>query len=133
MMKRFLWLLLLLPVWTTACLGASSVLIHPGEVIYIRFEQQKLKLKLISATKEKDEQAQVIMSLEQVVSGQDHIILKVVNKFAKDLRYKAEVRAPSKKLSAVTPVMPVVAGKISLEKMVPMVEEIYLFGFGLEK
>lgn len=133
MTKRLLWLLLLLPVLTITCLGANSALIHPGEVIYIRFEQQKLKLKLISASKEKDEQAQVIVSLEQVVSGQDHITLKVVNKFTKDLHYKAEVRAPSKKLSLMTPVSLVVAERLSLEKLAPTIEEVFLFGFGLEK
>ena len=133
MTKRLLWLLLFLPVWTISCFGANSVLIHPGEVIYVRFTQNKLKLKVVSATKEKDEQAQVIMSLEPVVSGQDHITLKVVNKFTSDLHYKAEMRAPSKDLSLIIPVSLVVAERLALEKLAPTIEEVYLFGFGLEK
>ena len=135
-MKRLLFLLLL-PLWAiTGYAGerANTVLIHPGEVIYVRFAQNKLKLKLISATKEKDEQAQVILSLTTGDPQKNEpSLLKVTNKFPLDFYYKAEMRSLTKKLGAVMPVLPVVREKISLEKFSPLLEEAALFGFELKK
>jgi len=42
---------------------ANTVLIHPGETVYARFETKGKKLKLVSYSKEKDEAAQVIFTM----------------------------------------------------------------------
>lgn len=135
-MKRLL-LFLLLPLWAITCHAGerpNTVLIHPGEVIYVRFAQNKLKLKLIGATKEKDDQAQVILSLTAGDPEKNEpSLLKVTNKFPLDLYYKAEMRSLTKKLEAVVPVLPVVREKISLEKFAPILEEAALYGFVLKK
>ena len=134
-MKRFL--LLFFSLCTITCSAserANTVLIHPGEVIYVRFTQHKLKLKVLSATKEKDDQAQIILSLTPGDSRKNEpVTLKVTNKFPLELDYKAEVRSLSQKLESVMTVMPVVAEKISLEKFSPVIEEVALFGFELKK
>ena len=135
-MKRFLFFLLLsvCAITCPASERANTVLIHPGEVIYVRFTQNKLKLKVSSAKKEIDEQAQVILSLTPGDSRKNEpVTLKVTNKFPLDLFYKAEVRSLSQKLESVMPVLPVVAEKISLENFSPMIEEAALFGFELKK
>lgn len=135
-MKRLLFLLLLFLGILNSFAGerANTVLIHPGEVIYVRFTQNKLKLKVVSATKEKDEQAQVILSLTPGdVKKNEQATLKVTNKFPLELNYKVEARSLSQKLNAEMPAMPVVAQKISLEKFAPMIEEAALFGFVLKK
>ena len=135
-MKLFL-ILVLLPLCALTCRAgekANTVLIHPGEVIYVRFTQHKLKLKVASATKEKDEQAQVILSLTAGDPQKNEpSLLKVTNKFPLDLYYKAEMRSLTKNLDAVMPVLPVVRGKISLEKFAPVLEEAALYGFELKK
>ena len=113
---------------------ANTVLIHPGEVIYVRFSQQKLKLKVLSASKEKDDQAQIILNLSVGDAKKNEpATLKVTNKFPLELNYKVEVRSLSQKLNGEIPVMPVVAEKISLEKFAPVIEEAALFGFVLKK
>lgn len=135
-MKHLLFLVLL-PLCALTCQAgerANTVLIHPGEVIYVRFTQHKLKLKVASATKVKDDQAQVILSLTAGDPQKNEpSLLKVTNKFSLDLYYKAEMRSLTKKLDAVMPVLPVVAEKISLEKFAPMLEEAALYGFELKK
>jgi hypothetical protein len=133
-MKRLL-LLLLLASLGTLDLGASekpnTVLIHPGEVIYARFEQKGKKLKLVSAAKEKDEQAQVVLTLAPVKKNTG-TTLKVENKFAKELLYKAEMRSLTLKMHQPATVFPVVAGKMALEPLPPAIEEMALYGFELE-
>ena len=135
-MKHLLFLVLL-PLCAITCHAgerANTVMIHPGEVIYVRFTQNKLKLKVVSATKEKDEQAQVILSLTLGdVKKNEQATLKVTNKFPLELNYKVEARNLTLKMNAEMPVMPVVAQKISLEKFAPMIEEAALFGFVLKK
>ena len=89
---------------------------------------------MVSATKEKDEQAQVILSLTLGdVKKNEQATLKVTNKFPLELNYKVEARNLTLKMNAEMPVMPVVAQKISLEKFAPMIEEAALFGFVLKK
>ena len=135
-MKHLLFLVLL-PFCALTCNAgerANTVLIHPGEVVYVRFEQHKLKLKVLSATKEKDEQAQVILTFTPGDGKKnEQATLQVTNTFPLELNYKAELRSLSKKLSSEMPVMPVVAEKISLEKFAPVLDEAALFGFVLKK
>ena len=134
-MKRLFLLLLLLAPLCTMARGASekpnTVLIHPGEVIYARFEQKGKKLKLVSATKERDEQAQVVLTLSPAIKD-TLLTLKVENKFAKYLHYKAEIRSLTLKKRMLVTVFPVVAGKLALEQLPPAIEELALHAFELE-
>src|SRR5882724_907950 len=72
----------------------NTVLIHPGETIYARFETKGKKLKLISYSKEKDDAAQVIFTVGPDAKKPDTLIsLKVENKLPRDLLYKVEIRS----------------------------------------
>lgn len=115
---------------------ANTVLVHPGEVIYARFTQTGIKLKLVKASKEKDEQAQLILTFDAKDPDKTKyafINLKVENKFDKDLIYKAQARAPTLNLRTMATVYPVVAGKMALVNLPPKVEEVAMFAFELEK
>jgi hypothetical protein len=111
---------------------AGTILIHPGEVVYARFEAKGKKIKLASATKVKDDGAQVIFTLlpDEKKGGYS---LKVENKFSKDLRYRAEMRSLSKKMKFNVSMTPVVAGKLALESFPKEVEEVAAYEFQLEK
>ncbi|MEI6105765.1 MAG: hypothetical protein WCR49_02025 [Opitutae bacterium] len=115
---------------------ANTVLIHPGEVIYARFTQSGIKLKLVKASKEKDEQAQMILTLDAKDPDKTKnpmINLKVENNFDKDLIYKAQARSLTLNLHTMATVYPVVAGKMALVPLPPKVEEVAVFAFELEK
>ncbi len=137
-MKR-LFLLLLLASISTIARGASekpnTVLIHPGEVIYARFTQKGIKLSLVSASKEKDDHAQIVLTLDPVdpVKKSPLLNLKLENKFTQDFHYKAQVRLLTKNMKQTITVYPVVAGKLSLVPIPPFVEEVAVFAFELER
>jgi hypothetical protein len=132
-MKRLLLLLLLTPFGPTLLAGekANTVLIHPGETIYARFEQKGKKLKLLSAAKEADPSAQVIITFTK---GAKNALnpLKVENKFPHDLDYRAEARSLQLKKRRPVETFPVVGGKITLEDFTSVVEEVALYEFSLE-
>lgn len=111
---------------------ANTVLIHPGEVVYARFEPKGKKLKLISFSKEKDEGAQVVFSFlpDEKKPGSS---LKVENKFTRDLLYKVEMRSLTRKQRFPGQTSPVVAGKVAFETFPKEVEELAAFEFQLEK
>ena len=113
---------------------ANTVLIHPGEVIYARFSQSGAKLKLVKASKEVDANAQVVLTFAAIdpANKEAFINLKVENRFALDLDYKAEMRSLKFNKHMLANVFPVVAGKISLVPFTPMIEEVALYGFELE-
>lgn len=123
-------LLLCLPA--RAADKASTLLIHPGEVVYARFEMNGKKIKPVSFSKEKDEGAQVTFSLQKDPKKPLYI-LKVENKFSRDLTYKVEMRSLTLKKRFVAPTSPVVAGKVAFESFPLQVEEIAATGFQLEK
>ena len=133
-MKRLLLVLLILaPLCSVAHAGEkpNTVLIHPGEVFYARFTQSGKKLKLVSATKELDEKAQVVLTMN--TNKQDGVItLKLENKFAKDLLYNADMRSLTQKMHKQVTVLPVVTGKVSFEHFPPLVEELAVYGFELQ-
>jgi hypothetical protein len=134
-MKRLLLLLLILAPLGSIGLAASeranTVLIHPGETIYARFEQKGKKLKLLEATKEKDAKAQLILTATQNEKTK-FITLKLENSFAKDLLYKAEMRSVKFKRHTAATVYPVVGGKMGTVDFPPMVDEIALYEFQLD-
>jgi hypothetical protein len=111
---------------------ANTVLIHPGEVVYVRFEVKGKKIKLASSTKVKDEGAQVIFTLlpDEKKGGYG---LKVENKFSQDLRYRAEMRSLTRKMKFTVTMTPVVGGKLALESFPKEVEEVAAYEFRLEK
>jgi len=113
---------------------AGTVLIHPGEVVYVRFEQKGIKLKLLSVSKEKDEYAQVIVTRDPVDPAMKAMTgFKIVNKFPLDLLCKKEMRAL--KIGTEAPLVPVrvVGGRLFSEDLPYFVDEIALTGFVLEK
>ena len=96
-MKRFLLAFFALSALTSfAFAEKGTVLIHPGETIYARFEVKGKKIQLVNASKEKDEGAQVIFTFAQEVA-KGMRTLKVENRFPNDLLYKAEMRSLSLK------------------------------------
>jgi len=113
---------------------AGTILIHPGEVVYARFEQKGIKLKLLSVSKEKDEKAQVILTRDPVDPAMKAMTgFKIVNKFPLDLICKKEMRAL--KIGTEAPIVPlrVVGERMFLEDLPYFVDEIALTGFVLEK
>ncbi|MES1168961.1 MAG: hypothetical protein ABUL61_07295, partial [Oleiharenicola lentus] len=111
---------------------ANSVLVHPGETVYARFEVKGKKIKLTGFSKEKDEAAQVVFTI-QPDAKKTGLVLKVENRFPRDLTYKLEMRSLSLKQHFVMPTSPVVANKVSFENFPNLVEQVAAFDFRLEK
>jgi len=135
-MKKILPALLALALFSPGALAASeranTLLIHPGETCYAKFAVNGTKLKLLGVTKEKDEAAQLVVTMtpDPATKG---FTLKVENKFKQDLDYAGEIRSLTRDIRTQVPLVPVVAGKLSLEQLPMRVEEMALFGFKLEK
>lgn len=133
-MRLFLTLLLLgsLTLSAQAANKANTVVLRPGEVIYARFETQGKKIKLAGASKEKDDNAQVIFTLKR--EAETLVIkLKVENKFARDFVYEARIRSNRLARESRVEVMPVVGGKLAIEELSPLTDELTLSGFKLEQ
>lgn len=111
---------------------ANTVIIHPGEVVYARFEASGKKIKLAGFSKEKDDSAQVVISLLPDEKKPVNIF-KVVNKFPRDLRYRLEMRSLARKQHFPRETTPVVAGKLALEFMPKEADELAVSDFKLEK
>lgn len=121
---------LFLPVFASG--KPNTVLIHPGEVVYVRFEQQGKKIKLQGFTTEKDPAAQVIFTF--VKGTKDQLSsLKIENLFSQDLTYKGEIRSSVLKKHFPAYVSPVVAKKVGYEKFPPVVDEFAAYDFQLVK
>lgn len=134
-MKRLLLLLLILVPLASLNLAASeranTVLIHPGETIYARFEQKGKKLRLLESTKEKEAKAQLILTATRNEKT-GVITLKLENSFPKDLLYRAEMRSVKFKRHTAATVYPVVGGKMATVEFPFMVDEIALYEFQLD-
>lgn len=134
-MKRFFTAVLLLSCLAPFARAAdklTTVLIHPQETVYARFDESGKKLKLVSISKEPDAQAQVIFTL-QPENGKPLLKLTVQNKFTRDLTYRVEMRSLTAKRQMPVRVTPVVAGKLAFENFPNLVEEIAAFDFKLMK
>ena len=131
-MKRF-FLLLSALVLTVAAHAAdkNTVVLRPGDIAYVRFENAGKKIRVANVSKEKDDAAQVIFNLS--ADPKDGLKMKVENNFPRDLLYKVELRSLRLKREMRAPSTPVVANKIAIETYPPMVEEIALYDFRLEK
>ena len=132
-MKRFFLLLLIIVPLATAVRGGekpNTVLIHPGEVIYAKFAENGKKLKLLATGMTADDNAQLILSMVPVPKS-DAFILKLQNRFSKDLNYKVEMRILTLKVRQPATVFPVVAGKMSFDNIAPKADELAVYGFEL--
>lgn len=130
MMRRCL-IPLLLALLTPFASGAEKLkqfIIKPGETIYARFDAQPKRLTLVSVSTEPDAAAQVIFSLSKD-EAKPQLKLRVENKLAKDLQYRAEIRSNTLKLKSPLQTIPVVAGKLAYETMPAQVEEFVAFDF----
>jgi hypothetical protein len=127
--------LFILPLIALAVLPAekpNTVLVHPGEVLYAKFEQSGTTLKLLSFSKEKNDQAQLVLTMDPFDKKTGMLMLKVESKFAKNMYYKAEMRLLSKNRRQETSVVPVMAGLASYETWPHPIEELALYGFELK-
>lgn len=131
-MKRFLLSLFVLSALTTfAFAEKNTVLIHPGETVYARFEVKGKKIRLIQYGKEQDDAAQVIFTWDkQADKGMRS--LKVENKFPNDLIYKAEMRSLTLKHERRVTPTPVVAGKVAFDPYPVVAEQLAFFDFKAE-
>ena len=108
----------------------ETVLIHPGETLYVTFQRTGDSLSLAHLGKDADKEAQLIFRMAPLkeIHG---TMLKVENKFDRNLYYKAEMHLLSKNKRANTSVVPVMAGKVSFESWPFVIEELALSGFEL--
>lgn len=122
---------LILALATPFASGAEKLkqlVIKPGETVYARFDAQPKKLTLVSVSTEPDAGAQVIFSLTRDET-KPQLKLRIENKLAKDLQYRAEIRSATLKLRTPFQTIPVVAGKLAYETTPPEVEEFVAFDF----
>ncbi len=133
-MKRYLLWLFFLGTLTSLAVASdkNTALIHPGETVYVRFESQGKKIKFVSTSKERDDAAQVIFTFAKEFKGVMRV-LKVENKFPRDLVYKVEMRSLSQHHEMRGQPSPVVAGKVAFDEYPPVVEELACFDFKLER
>jgi len=132
----FLFLILVVPFCTVASASerSNTVLIRPGEVIYARFTQKGIKLKLVSATKEKNDEAQLVVTMDPAdPEKKAGTPFKIVSKFTRDLNYRLEVRDSKNTFALPIVTGRVVAEKMAVDKLPPFVAEVALYGFELEK
>lgn len=108
----------------------DTVLIHPGETVYVTFQRTDDSLALARVSKDHDKAAQLVFKMGPLkeIHG---TMLNVENKFDKNLYYKAEMRLLSKNKKANTSVVPVIAGKQSFESWPYAIEELALSAFEL--
>ena len=109
----------------------DTVVIHPGETLYVTFQRNGDTLTVAHIGKDTDKAAQLIFTMApfKEIHGTS---LKVQNKFDKNLYYKAEMHLLSKNKTAGTSVVPVIAGKLSFESWPYVIEELALSGFELK-
>jgi hypothetical protein len=109
----------------------NTVLVHPGDVLYAKFEESGTSLKLLGVSKEKNDQAQLIFTMGVFDKKTGMLMLKVESRFKKNMTYKAEMRLLSKNRRQETSVVPVMAGLTSFETWPHPIEELALYSFEL--
>ena len=127
-----LFLLATLALPARAAPKANTIVMHPGDVTYARFEASGKKIKLTAASKEKDERAQVIFTLSRDAETLE-VKLKVENRFPQDFLYAVQLRSLRLDRESRGEVSPVVGGKLAFETYPPLVDEVTLSGFKLER
>jgi hypothetical protein len=109
----------------------TTVLIHPGETLYVTFQRTGDSLMLDHVGTDADKTAQLILKMAPLkeIHG---VTLNVQNDFDKTLHYRAEMHSLSKNKKASTTVVPVRPGKFSFESWPFTIEELELSGFELK-
>lgn len=110
---------------------ANTVVINPGDTVYVRFETNGKKIKLVNFGKEKDDGAQVIFTFQPDAKNPQFNSLKADNRFPKDLTYRVEVRSLTLKKHQIMDATPVVGGKVSFESYPKAIEQLAVFDFRL--
>jgi type II secretory pathway component GspD/PulD (secretin) len=129
MIKRlFVLVLLLASLSPLSAAKLKDITLRPGETVYVRFDTSGKRLRLAEAGTQPNPQAQVVFSLERD-TAKKVVVLRVENKLAKDLAYRAEMRSTRLNLKSQAPVTPVVAGKLGIEKFPELVDELTAFDF----
>jgi hypothetical protein len=132
-MKRFvLFLFTLLLTAASAFAAKNTVLVHPGETVYARFDIDGKKIRLANAGTDKDENAQVVFIFDKEPTGYMRR-LKIENRFDRDFVYKVEMRSLSQGHQQRVPSTPVVASKVAFEDYPAGVEELALYDFKIER
>jgi hypothetical protein len=132
-MKRLvLFIFAILLAAVPAFAAKNTVLVHPGETIYARFEVDGKKIRLANAGTEKDEGAQVVFIFDKEPTGYMRR-LKVENRFERDFVYKVEMRSLTQGHQQRVPSTPVVGGKVAFEEYPVGVEELALYDFKIER
>lgn len=111
--------------------NADTVLIHPGETLYVTFQRSGDSLTIAHVGKDRDNEAQLVLTMAPLkeIRGTS---LKVENKFDKNLYYKAEIHLLLQNKKTSTSVVPVRAGKMSFESWPYVIEELALSGFEIK-
>ena len=132
MPKRLLLSFLLLCSLTSVALAEkNTVVLHPGDTAYVRFDVNGKKIRVGKVSKEPDDAAQVVFVFDAEAKNFFRT-LRVENKFSRDLTYKAEMRSVSRNHQMRGKPTPVVAGKLAFDTYPIVVEELALFDFKLE-
>lgn len=130
-MKRFLLSLFLLSLLSPLALAEkNTVILHPGDTVYVRFDVKGKKIRLAGTSKEKDDAAQVIFTFSSEVVAYSRQV-KVENKFPQDLDYKLEMRSTKLNHQRRAKPTPVVGGKVAFDTYPMGVDELALFDFEL--
>lgn len=132
-MKRLVLFLFTLLFAAAPVLAAkNTVLLHPGDTLYARFDIDGKKIRLANVGADKDEGAQVVFIFDKEATGYMRR-LKVENRFPHDLVYKVEMRSLSQGHQQRVPSTPVVGGKVAFEDYPAGVEELALYDFKIER
>jgi hypothetical protein len=109
----------------------ATVLIHPGETLYVTFQRAGDSLVVEHVGTDADKTAQLVHKMGPLkeIHG---VTLNVQNNFEKTLHYRAEMHSLSKNKKASTSVVPVRPGKFSFESWPFTIEELELSGFELK-
>ncbi len=134
MMRRLLPLLLLcclgLPVLAAA--KSNTVVLRPGETLYVRFEPNGKKIKLAGYSKEKDDKAQVVFSAKRDEKTLE-VNMKVENRFPDELTYHLVIHSIKLDRETSLDTSPVVGNKLSFEVLPALTEEMFLTDFRLTR
>ena len=112
--------------------ATNTIIMHPGDVLYAKFDEAAQGLRLLAVAKDKDDQAQLILTMEPFDRKTGMLMLEVKSRFKRTMTYKAEMRWPSKQRRKETSVVPVMAGLISIETWPHPIEELALYSFALK-
>lgn len=131
MSRSTLFLLACFVLGSGALAASDKVTVHNGETWYAHFQQKGKKLKFLDATKEKDPNAQLVISLSPK-DKEGMATLKLESALGDDLVYRATMWSNVLKRHGALTVYPIVGGKMGTVQVPPLVDELVLFDFRFE-